>query len=147
MPGSHGTSSLKALIPGTVLVLQLPVSEFGIGIDCCNSNLQGTFQEIEATGTFRGVLGHLGDLPSCEDGPVRPFRVRDLLSRTVYLLYLLHMPHLMVNLNEICLLLAIPNTQQKCRSVISITKCTVTFLDIRTISDQKRSFSSASQAH
>lgn len=101
MPGSNGSNSQKALICSTVPVLRLPIREFGLGRDCCYSDLQGAFQEIWAASVFRGIPGHLGDPLSWEDGPVCPFRVRGLMLRTVYLLYLLHVPHLMVNLNEV----------------------------------------------
>jgi len=45
------------------------------------------------------------------------------------------------------LLLPIRNTQQECRPVISIRKCIVRFLHIRTISDKKFSFCSVFQIH
>ena len=144
MPGSHGSSSQKALIPCTVPVLRLPIREFGLGRDCCYSDLQRAFQEIRAAGVFRGILGHLGDPSSWEDGPVCPFRVRHLMFRTACLLYFLHMPHLMVNLNEV-------SVTGHSKHSAKVQNChfyyKVTFLHIRTISDQKCSFSSVSQIH
>lgn len=142
----NGSSSQKALIPCTVPVLLLPIREFGLGRDCCYSDLQGAFQKIQAVGVFRGILDQYEHPSSWEDlsGPVCPFKVRDLMLRTVYLLYLLHVPHLMVNLNEISVS---GHSKHSAKVQICHFYYKVTFLHIRTISDQKCSFSSVSQIH
>lgn len=48
----------------TVPVLRFPVREFGLGWDCCYSDFQGAFQEGRDVGVFREIAGHLED-PLC----------------------------------------------------------------------------------
>jgi len=90
MPGSHESNSQKALIPGTVPVLQLPVREFFLGETVATAISKGYSRKYGLAGVFRGIPGHLGDPLSWEDRPVCPFRVKGLMLRTVCLLYLLH---------------------------------------------------------
>lgn len=88
----HINSSQKALISYTVPVLRLPLMEFGLGDDCCHSDLKA---ELQAVGMFRHFPGHSGDPSPWDSGHICPFRVWGLLFWTVCLLYLLYLPHLM----------------------------------------------------
>lgn len=84
--------SQKALISYIFPVLRLPVMEFGLGDECCHSDLKA---EIQAAEMFRHISGHSGDPSPWDNGHICPFRVWGLLFWTVCSLYLLYLPHLM----------------------------------------------------